>query len=528
LKFDKTHKDEISELYKLDKTKLIKKYNKKSTLSSITLHTKESLIPTSEIKTELNETNYEKQKEFLQEIKDDLIEVITVEGNFCTPETLIGLIQLTKQHTHKLESERKQYKSIIEAATESQSEILERFQEINNLNEKHEFEKTQKASEIQKLDQKLKELKQEFIKIEKTKEEHKPTIPETKPLNMATNLKSVIEPPRWEDNNGNTKAENLDNFLRDITIFNDLKLFQEPQETIFMALSKSSKLDIYNELSENERKDLTEFKKFLRANYGSSDESRRQELDRLKQNKNESAHSFFRRVINVYYKSRGNDTIPNTDTINDTDKQNDIKYHFLKGLRNEQVATLCRTNNSTINFTDLGKKAAEYEQVLETTQPKTTNNYVNKITENSENEKLQADLENARHLNTEMVNALKGLSLQQRPYSNQTGQGYQNYRRDKRNDQCYRCQGYGHWANECRASKKVMRQQSRSRGRNRSSSGTRYRRQYSQDRRQYSQDRRQRSYSNQRRNNTPHRRWNSRERPNSKGRNSRSNSRERR
>ena len=62
-------------------------------------------------------------------------------------------------------------------------------------------------------------------------------------------------------------------------------------------------------------------------------EQLRTELNEIRQTLTESEHSFFRRVISTYYKSRGTETV-------DTVQKNDIKYYFLKGLRNQTVANL--------------------------------------------------------------------------------------------------------------------------------------------------------------------------------------------
>jgi len=181
-------------------------------------------------------------------------------------------------------------------------------------------------------------------------------------------LKSIIEPPTWEKNTGLPANTNLESYIRNLKLFKDLNVFQNDTEIIYASLYKSGRLNIFNELLPAETSDLDKYITYLKSTYGGNTDNLRDELRNISQANDESYVSFFRRTIHVYYQSRENSYVPNLAEITDTHTQNDIRYHFLKGLQNNKVRDLIKTNESEIIFDKLGKQAQTYAQALSTTQ----------------------------------------------------------------------------------------------------------------------------------------------------------------
>ena len=110
---------------------------------------------------------------------------------------------------------------------------------------------------------------------------------------MATNIKSIIEPPRWQTDTNTSKSQEVEAYIRDPNVFKELQLFTKDNEIIFFSLNKSNKLDIYNELSKEEREDFTKYKAYLKSNYGGTYEQLKSELNEMRQTLSEIEQSFF-------------------------------------------------------------------------------------------------------------------------------------------------------------------------------------------------------------------------------------------
>ena len=203
----------------------------------------------------------------------------------------------------------------------------------------------------------------------------------------------------------------------------------------------------------------------------------RQNLSNLKQVENESMYSFLSRVINLYYRSRDQET-PTMDQIS-TDKvsRTDIVHIFLEGLLNKDIKTNLRMRLSTIDFKDLSKVAREIEQAL---PPRSSINFADKISNVDLSEKIE-NLEKSMknmvlHFNTRFsrsrtpnrqVRFNRSSSRNRHNYSgagssnkfkrdrsNSRGRNYQAKKswRDlpKANFRCHNCGKYGHTKRWCR------------------------------------------------------------------------------
>ena len=77
------------------------------------------------------------------------------------------------------------------------------------------------------------------------------------------------------------------------------------------------------------------------------------ELINLKQKIGESMHSFFARVINLYYRSRNREAPQTSEIVNDQVSKSDIVHYFIMGLAREKVRVNLKMRPSNIKFEDL-------------------------------------------------------------------------------------------------------------------------------------------------------------------------------
>ena len=97
---------------------------------------------------------------------------------------------------------------------------------------------------------------------------------------------------------------------------------------IYGSLQKSGKFDIYTSLAPTEKTSLDQFAKYLRHNYGSSNDEKRSEYANLQQQIGESPPEFLRRLERSYFQIKGL-TVP---TELEEWHKSDLKWSFLSGL----------------------------------------------------------------------------------------------------------------------------------------------------------------------------------------------------
>ena len=159
--------------------------------------------------------------------------------------------------------------------------------------------------------------------------------------------------PEWQDD--------VIEYISRLQMAKEMKVFQTDQTLIYHSLVKSNRTDVVVNLTKLEREDLDEFVKFLRTNYGPTTAQLRREFDSLEQKQDESMHQYFKQCELMYYRSK-NLTIPTT--IPDY-QQEDIKWQFLKGMRNREVHRLMKLNPSHIHYNDLATTAAELDASIQ-------------------------------------------------------------------------------------------------------------------------------------------------------------------
>mgnify|MGYP000472820736 CR=1 FL=1 len=360
LDFDSNDKDQIIHDYNLAKERLI---TIRLTSDVRKAYTSIKLIPFAELIHIEQVHNFVSQysddrncQAIIAQLLNDQVEFETVSGQGISLQTLEGWIEVVKQESHNLRRKTEQYKlslnelSGIKATAEQYLEqkfdkdtlaqslatladkTKSKQAELKDLNNTIEELKAQ-AGQFQigvtppEQDHRNNTVKEEAEKeaaksnTETQSEESTGTDIDTEPLRdtkdkMSTSFKGTLDPPIWRENTALPPSVEIDNFRRNLENFKALDVYKNDRELIYQALNKSNKLNVYAELADSENSDLSKFKTFLRDTYGGNDLQMRQELSEIKQTANESYLSFFRRVLSVYYRSRGKFTIPEISTIN--------------------------------------------------------------------------------------------------------------------------------------------------------------------------------------------------------------------
>ena len=159
--------------------------------------------------------------------------------------------------------------------------------------------------------------------------------------------------PEWK--------EDVNTFTEGLKLAKEMMVFQKDQTLIYHGLIKSNKSDILVNLKKTEREDLDEFVKYLRTNYGPTTAQLRREFQNMVQKQDESMHQYFKRCELMYFRSK-NLTIP--VKIPDY-QQEDIKFQFLKGMKNREAYRLMKLNPSHVNYNDLAATAAELDASIQ-------------------------------------------------------------------------------------------------------------------------------------------------------------------
>ena len=137
--------------------------------------------------------------------------------------------------------------------------------------------------------------------------------------------------PQWHTSTDpKLSIQLVERFIQDLTRAKKLKLFANDELLIFSSLVNSGKTNIFEEMTSDVATNLDEFIKYLRNAYGSSLLDMRQSLMSIKQQDNESMHSYLSRIINLYFRSR--DQKPKTIEEISTDRisKADIVHIFLQ------------------------------------------------------------------------------------------------------------------------------------------------------------------------------------------------------
>ena len=150
----------------------------------------------------------------------------------------------------------------------------------------------------------------------------------------------------------------LERYLAELAEAKNLGLFENENILIYGSLQKSGKFDIYTSLSPTEKTSLEQFARYLRHNYGSSNDEQRSEFANIQQQVGESPPEFLRRLERSYFQIKGL-TVP--ADLEEWHKS-DLKWSFLSGLADPAVKKHMLLKDS--DYASLGIDARKIEKQL--------------------------------------------------------------------------------------------------------------------------------------------------------------------
>ena len=156
-------------------------------------------------------------------------------------------------------------------------------------------------------------------------------------------------------------GEDIEKYISKLKIAKTMKLFNDDKTLILYSLTKSNRQDLILTLAEDEKKKLDDFVKFLQRTFGPTNGEKRSMFENIRQNEEESIAEYFKRVESTYFRSK-NIEIPQPM---ENHQQEDVKWAFLKGLRNRQTYRLMKLNPGTIDYASLAKTAADLDASLQ-------------------------------------------------------------------------------------------------------------------------------------------------------------------
>lgn len=152
-------------------------------------------------------------------------------------------------------------------------------------------------------------------------------------------------------------VERLEQYLSELEGYSEL-INIEHSNLIGYSLLKSKKTDLLSSLNTQQRTNLDDFARFLRATYGNDPDTKRFEFQNLTQKPDEEYGSFFNRLKSSYFAIRGLKP-PNTITSEDAA---DLRYHFISRIRNPEVRQKLVLEETPFN--ELASKARRIDLIL--------------------------------------------------------------------------------------------------------------------------------------------------------------------
>ena len=130
---------------------------------------------------------------------------------------------------------------------------------------------------------------------------------------------------------------------------------------IFYSLTRINRKDVITTLTQDQKEKLDNFTAFLRETFGPTIGEKRSMFENIRQNEEKSIAEYFKRVELTYFRSK-NIEVPQPM---EEHQQEDVKWAFLKGLRNRQTYRLMKLNPGTIDYASLAKTAADLDASLQ-------------------------------------------------------------------------------------------------------------------------------------------------------------------
>ena len=268
--------------------------------------------------------------------------------------------------------------------------------------------------------------------------------------------------PIWRKaNNGSDEMTNLRQYIRDMLRFKQLGLLEDDAVLINASLVKSGRTDVYAEMPKDAEQDVTKFIKYLKLAYGLSAVELLKELQSIKQDSNESPHTFLSRVINLYYEAR-NETKKSIDDIKENVlESNEIVRLFLSGLRDPRVRIAVRSRLDDLRLDTLAKAARNAQMALKESSALG----VNHVAATEPAFSVDQITDEVKVMNINSGNRGRPFQRGRSRTWNRTGttQNQRSDRGQQKNVECFKCKRSGHIAKNCRSGGNNSRFQSQRR-----------------------------------------------------------------
>ena len=160
--------------------------------------------------------------------------------------------------------------------------------------------------------------------------------------------------PKWELN----KENGLENWIGELITAKAMGVLPSDKLLIYAACVRSGKTSMLENITQNQRENLTYFIAYLRDEFGKTLPELRADFDNAKQRSEENEIDYFNRLERLYFSSK-NITKPSGNVFKDWMKE-DVMHQFRMGMRNNEVRRLLMLNSTTIKYEDLAKTAKNY------------------------------------------------------------------------------------------------------------------------------------------------------------------------
>ena len=268
-----------------------------------------------------------------------------------------------------------------------------------------------------------------------------------------TQQKTETASPKMSDFKVHFKAPKIDlssddaveNSIRALRATNDMKLMTE-QQLIYSALIESDCMHLFAVLTTAQRTSVAAFCNYILQAYGSSI-NHYSRFEKMHQESNENFENFLSRVKQLYAALSGKSIV----NFDENDKKI-VVSKFVEAVYNKTVTSELTKIYSTLSLDTVAASAKNITTAIKKTSALEVN-AVNNFERNYRHRSSSRD----RHRS----------SSRDRNYRNRSSSRDRNYRnrsssRDRKkvswsNDMCFRCGLQGHYAQQCQASWKTVR-----------------------------------------------------------------------
>lgn len=285
-----------------------------------------------------------------------------------------------------------------------------------------------------------------------------PVMPVKTNLQLKLDASQAI--PTWKKGSSLEESARLtERYINDLKRLKKLEIEKSDAWVINTSLLKSGRSDFYMELPAGADEDIDKYIEYLQSAYGQSKVSKRKCLANIKQEANESPHSFMSRIVNMYFNVRSEEPKSLEDVNEDDNEAFDILTLYLKGLRNDKVRTILKSKIDDLDLTTICDQTRNLTEAYGEVDNEHVINLVHSTSDmNTKIDDLSKKLEsisiNYAKVKENRNNKQTGKSYQTRYNSNTRYQSrFNDKNRSRFQGHCNFCGNFGHKIAECRKKK---------------------------------------------------------------------------